>query len=527
MTKGKGSSGDKIKTMKELLNRTAQRYSDKTAFLFGNNRYTFKQFNQRVNSLVNALASLGVRKGDRVGILAYNCPQYFEVFSVAKAGMVCVPLNYRSVGRELAYFVNNSEVSALILEKEFSDVVGSIRQELTGVKNFICLDATLENMLSYEQLINSFPPDEPKAEVKEDDAAVLFYTSGTTGLPKGSVHTHKGLVAETIVPHREITSDDIALCVMPFFHVGGSAAYLFPCFYFGATTVILKRFDTALTLQTIEKEKITNTCLVPVMLARLMEHADFRKYDLSSLRTITYTGAPMPAETLRNGLKAFGNIFVQALGQTEANLLTVLTKEDHEAGMSQKGSKLLESVGKPYYEGEIRIVDERNKEVPQGEVGEIVSSSDRIMKEYWKQPEETAKIMSGGWLHTGDMGRADEDGYIYLVDRAKDMIISGGENIYSREVEQVLETHPAVLESAVVGVPDEKWGESVKAIIVLRKGAKASESEIIDYCKERLASYKKPKSVEFWDSLPKNPSGKVLKKDIRDRYWQGYEKKVH
>lgn len=527
MATGEGSSGGKIRTWQELINSTAQRYGDKTAFVFGSNRYSFKQVNQRINSLTNALASLGVKKGDRVGILAYNCPQYFEVFSVAKAGMVCVPLNYRSVSRELAYFINNSELKALILEKEFSEVVGSIRQELAGVKSFICLDATLENMLSYEQLIKSFPPDEPKAEAKEDDAAVLFYTSGTTGLPKGSVHTHKGLVAETIVPHRELSPDDIALCVMPFFHVGGSAAYLFPCFYFGATTIILKRFDAGLMLQTIEKEKVTNTCVVPVMLARLMEHQDFRKYDLSSLRSITYTGAPMPAETLRNGLKEFGNIFVQALGQTEANLLTVLTKEDHQIGMTQKGSKLLESVGKSYYKGEIKIVDEKNKEVPAGEVGEIVSTSPRIMKEYWKQPEETAKIMSGGWLHTGDMGRADKDGYIYLVDRAKDMIISGGENIYSREVEQVLETHPAVLEAAVVGVPDKKWGESVKAIVVLRKGAKASEDEIIDYCKDRLASYKKPRTVEFWDSLPKNPSGKILKKDIREKYWQGYEKRIH
>jgi long-chain acyl-CoA synthetase len=516
-----------LQTLKDLLNRNAKTYPDKTAFIFEDKRYTFKEVNQRTNSLINALASMGVKKGDRVGLLAYNCSQYFEVFNVAKAGMICVPLNYRSVARELVYLINNSEANTLILEKEFVDTILPIRHELTGVKNFICLDAAVESMASYEQLISSFPPDEPADEVETDDPCTLFYTSGTTGRPKGALHTHKSILAEAAAVGQNFTPDDIALCVMPFFHVAGSAVYLFPAFASGATVVIHKKFDETDILKTIDREKVTYICLVPAMIIRLLENPDLDKYDLSSLHTIVYTGAPMPYEALKQGVKRFGKIFVQLLGQTETLNLTMLKKEDHNIEGSARETKRLESVGKPPRAGEVRIIDEQGNDVAVGEAGEIVAKSDRLMKEYWKMPKETAEIMKDGWLYTGDLGRMDEDGYIYIVDRKKDMIISGGENIYSREVEEVLYAHPAVQEVAVVGIPDKKWGESVKAVVVLRKGMTATEDEIIDFCKERLASYKKPKSVEFWDSLPMTGSGKIMKNEIRDRYWQGYEKKVH
>ena len=516
-----------MQTLKEMINDNAQKYPDKTAFIFENRSYTFKQVNQRINRLINALVDLGVGKGDRVGILAYNCSQYFEVFGLAKAGRVCVPLNYRSVGRELTYLINNSEINTLVLESEFVDVVNSIRHELGGVRDFICLDAAVENMMSYEQLISRFPPDEPTDEVEANDPCVLFYTSGTTGRPKGAIHTHKSLIAETRVPYRDLSSNDIALCVMPFFHVGGSAAHMFPAFSYGATMVIHKKFDETLVLEAIEKERVTYVFLVPAMIIRLLEHPGLSQYDLSSLSTIAYTGAPMPIEALKRGVGCFGQVFIQMLGQTESLCLTVLKKEEHKLEGSPKEIKRLESAGKPFREGEIRIVDEQGHDAPIGVPGEIIARSDRAMKGYWKSPEETAETIKDGWLHTGDVGWMDEDGYIYLVDRKKDMIISGGENIYSREVEEVLYMHPAVLEAAVVGVPDEKWGESVRAVIVLKRGAAASEEEIIDFCKGYLASYKKPRSVEFWDNLPKTASGKIRKNEIRERYWQGYEKRVH
>lgn len=516
-----------MQTLGDMINDNAKRYPDKTAFVFESRRYTFKQVNERVNRLINALADLGVEKGDRVGILAYNCPQYFEVFGLAKAGRVCVPLNYRSVGRELVYLINDSESNTLILESEFADVVNSIRHELDGVRNFICLDAARENMLSYEQLISRFPPDEPTDDVEADDPCVLFYTSGTTGHPKGAIHTNKSLVAEIMLRHSDFGSDDIALCVMPFFHVAGSATTLFPAFGSGATIVIHRTFDEALVLAAIEREKVTYVGLVPAMVIRLLEHPNLSQYDLSSLRTIMYVGAPMPIEVLRRGIGHFGEIFTQLFGQTETLNLAVLDKEEHKLEGSPKEIKKLESAGKPFVEGELRIVDEQGRDVPMGEVGEIVARSDRMMTGYWKMPDQTAETIKDGWLHTGDMGKMDEDGHIYLVDRKKDMIISGGENIYSREVEEVLYMHPAVLEAAVIGVPDEKWGESVKAVVVLKEGAAASEEDIIDFCKGHLASYKKPRSVEFQDSLPKTASGKIKKSEIRERHWEGYERRIH
>jgi len=516
-----------MQVLGDMIKDNAQRYADKTAFIFEGKRYTFKQVNERINCLINALADLGVRKGDRVGILACNCAQYFEVFGLGKAGRVCVPLNYRSLGRELVHLINNSETNTVILEREFVDVVHSIRHELDLVRNYICLDAAVDNMMRYEQLINRFPPDEPTDDVEADDPCVLFYTSGTTGRPKGAIHTHGSMVAEAGLLHRHLSSSDVALCVMPFFHVGGSAAHLIPAFAVGATMVIHKKFDESLVLEAIEKEKVTYVFLVPTMIIRLLEHPNLSQYDLSSLHTVAYTGAPMPIEALRRGIEHLGEVFTQELGQTETLNMTVLKRDEHKLEGSPKEIKRLESAGKPLREGELRVVDEQSQDVPIGEAGEIIARSDRMMNGYWRMPEETAKTIKDGWLHTGDVGRMDEDGYIYLVDRKKDMIISGGENIYSREVEEVLYMHPAVLEAAVVGVPDEKWGESVKAVVVLKGGTSASDVEIIDFCKEHLASYKKPRSVEFRDSLPKTGSGKIRKDVIREPYWKGYERRIH
>jgi long-chain acyl-CoA synthetase len=514
-------------TVREMIEDNAQRYPDKTAFICEDRRYTFREVNQRVNSLVNALADLGVGKGDRVGILAYNCSQYFEVFGLAKAGRVCVPLNWRSVARELSYLINNSEINTLILEREFVDVVQSIRHELNGVRTLICLDAEVDGMLSYEELISRFPPDEPADNVEVDDPCILFYTSGTTGRPKAAVHTHRSMVADATLPHRRLGPDDMVLCVMPFFHVGGFAAHLAAAFAAGATIVIHKKFDERQVLETIEKEKLSYIFLVPAMIIRLLEHPNLSQYDLSSLHTVGYTGAPIPVEVLRRGVKLLGDVFVQEFGQTETMNMTVLTREDHRLEGSPEELKRLESAGKPLKEGELRIVDEQGRDVPVGEPGEIIARSDRVMKGYWRQPEETAKIMRDGWLHTGDVGRVDEDGYVYVVDRKRDMIISGGENIYPREIEEVLYMHPAVLEAAAVGVPDDKWGESVKAVVILRPGSTVSEEEIIEFCKKHMASYKKPRSVEFWDDFPRTGSGKIKKGEIRESYWEGYEKRVH
>jgi long-chain acyl-CoA synthetase len=516
-----------MRTMKDIIVGNAKTYANKTAFIFEDKQYTYAQVNERINRLINGLKKLGLKKGSHVGIFAYNCPQYFEVFGVFKAGMVAVPLNYRCIATELEYLINNSEVEAIVVEKEFTSIIDSLRHGLGGVKHYICLDSDVPDMLNYETLLAGSPAAEPGEEVVPGDMAAIYYSSGTTGRPKGAVHTHKSLVAESFLPGRELTSADTALCVMPFFHVGGSAAYMFAAYAAGATIVVHKKFEEDVVLKEIQEKKITYVCFVPAMIIRVLDSPNLKKFNLHSLKTIAYTGAPIPLEALKRAIMHFGEIFIQLLGQTETLNMTVLPKADQKLSGTPKELKRLESAGKPPRPGETLIVDEKGNISKTGVPGEIACHSDRMMSEYWKMPEETAKTIKKGLLYTGDMGLTDEDGYIYLVDRKKDMIISGGENIYSREVEDILSTHPACADVAIIGVPDEKWGESVKAVIVLKPGHKATEKEIIDFCKDRMASYKKPKTVEFWDTVPKTATGKIKKAEIRNKYWAGHDRKIH
>jgi long-chain acyl-CoA synthetase len=517
-----------MKTFKDILINSAQLYPNRTAFLFHDRRYTFKEVNERVNSVINALFHMGVKRGDHVGVLSYNCPQYFEAFALSKAGLVCVPLNFRSVSRELIYLINDSEINTIIISDDFLDLVNSIKKEIKGVKNFISMNNDAEGMKSYEKLIKDHEPVEPDVPVYPEDDAIIYYTSGTTGMPKGAVHTHKGIMAETNLPTKELTPDDVALCVMPFFHYGGTAAYQFTVFRSGATSVVLEKFEEEEVLKTIEKERVTYTNIVPAMIIRLLDYPDLKKFDLSSLKTIGFTGAPLPVDVMKRGTAYFGrSIFHQELGQTETGNLTLFKKDEYKVKGTPKEIQRLESAGRPVIKGEVIIMDENGNEAPRGQVGEIVSCSARNMRGYWNKQKETEETIRDGWLHTGDLGRMDEDGFIFIVDRKKDMIISGGENIYSREVEDVLYTHPAVLHAAVIGVPDKKWGEAVKAVLVLKHGMKATEEEIIEYCKNNLAGYKKPRYVEFRDSLPMTGSGKIQKNLIREPYWKGYKKKVN
>ncbi len=516
-----------METLKELLNHHALEYGDKTAFIGASSRCTFRELNERINRLNNALTALDVRQGDRVGVLAYNCPQVFEVLGLAKAGRIGVPLNFRSVGREMTYLIQNSGINSLVVEREFVPLIESIRGEIPNVRNYLCLDASMPGMLNYEELLSHASPAEPQEEVKSDDPCIIFYTSGTTGRPKGAVHTHKSMLYEANIPGRDLSPADVALCVMPFFHVGGCAAHLFPAFNAGATLVTMQKFDETAVLEMIAKHRVTYVYLVPAMILRVLEHPRLKEFDLASLRTVAYTGAPIPIEVLKKGIACFGRVFIQFLGQTETLDMTVLPKQEHKLEGTAKELRRLESTGRPPYPGELRLVDDHGQDVPLGQVGEIIAKSPRCMREYWEMPEATAETIVDGWLHTGDLARMDQDGYVYIVDRKKDMIISGAENIYSREVEEVLYMHPAVLEAAVIGVPDDKWGEAVKAIVVFRPGARATEQEIIEFCRANLASYKKPRSVEFWDSLPKTGSGKIMKNEMREKYWQGHTRRVH
>jgi len=518
-------------TLGDILDRNARRFPKKEAFVFQEKRITYRQFREKVLRLTNSLLALGIKKGDRIAILMENRLEYPELYFVcAKGGFLAVPLNWRLMGRELSYIINNAQASILIFEENYLKVVESIRHELNSVKNYVGIGGNFsEGIINYEDLLEKGVSEEPDQEVEEEDVVAIFYTSGTTGRPKGVMHTHRNLLfwANEISLVQRLTPNDITLHVTPFFHI----APVWPMLthlYMGGGNVILNRFDPQKVLETIQKERITNCNLVVTMIIELLNFPRLKDYDLSSLHTIMYAGSPMPRAVLEKAIKTFGNIFFQFYGLTEAVPVTYLPKEDHVLEENEERRKRLDSCGRETPNVWARVVNERGEDVRPGEVGEIiVRKNGNVMKGYWKDEEATREAIRDEWLYTGDLATIDEEGYIYIVDRKKDMIISGGENIYPREIEEIIYTHPAVAEVAVIGVPHEKWGETPKAIVMLKDGMEATEEEIIQLCKDNLASYKKPTSVEFVDSLPRTSIGKIAKRELKERYWKGYSRKVH
>ncbi|MCL5961331.1 MAG: long-chain fatty acid--CoA ligase [Chloroflexi bacterium] len=506
-----------------FFSRNARLYPNKPAIVDGEQCLSFSQLNERVNRLVNALAARGVEKGDRVAILAQNCGEYYEVFGAGeKGGRIVVPLNWRLVGRELCYQINNAEPAVLIVGEGYVDLVESIRPEIPCVQHYLVLGDQRPGFEAYESFLAEGSPAEPEVEIKPDDPVYILYTSGTTGIPKGAVLTQRGQMhnAELMLGEQGIRPGERVLTVLPMFHLAAKNVMNYHLMR-GNTGYVMAKFDPGEVLETIEREKITHVHVAPTMLVFMLEVPDISRYDLSSLNTILYATAPMPVDLLKRCIEVFGPVFQQAYGQTESGpLITLLHKEDHKTVGTPAELRRLGSCGLPVIGVQVRVVDENGSEVRPGEVGEITARSDLIMSGYWNNPEATAQAIRDGWLHTGDLATVDEDGYVYIVDRKKDMIISGGENVYPREVEEVLYTHPAVLEVSVIGAPDPRWGESVRAVVSLRQGTTVTEQELIDYCRGRLAGYKRPKSVVFVDTFPKNPSGKILKRELRKMFSQ-------
>ncbi|AGL00063.1 long-chain-fatty-acid--CoA ligase [Desulfoscipio gibsoniae] len=506
----------------DLLDRNARRYPKKTAVFFRETRYTFGELKNRVCRLSNAFWEMGIRKGDRVALLLENCHQYLELYlAVTSKGAIAVPLNYRQAGRELTYIINDAQVKAVVSCKAYLPVLNAIEKDLQGVKYYISIDGG-EKVLDYEQLITAASAAEKApVTVSDSDVAYLMYTSGTTGYPKGVILTHKNIIMTSMNlswSYHYIEPDDVTINFAPLFH-SGQASISMCHFYSGATNIIMEKFNPQSILETIQKEKVTNFWAAPTMINMLIKYPEFARYDLSSLRQIAYSGAPMPVPLLKECLALIGPKFIQMYGLTEAGPhLTSLAQEDHVAEGPPEKVRRLGSVGKEVLNTQVRVVNERGEDVAPGEVGEIIGKGDNIMQGYWNLPKATAEALRDGWLYTGDLATVDEDGYIYIVDCKKDMIISGGENIYPKELENVIYEHPAVLEAAVIGLPDTHWGELVMALIVLKQGQQVTEEEIIEYCKKNLASYKKPKRVKFIDELPKNPSGKVLKTVLRQKF---------
>ena len=502
----------------EMLVQHVQKYPDKVAVVFEGQRFTFRELNDRVNSLTRALMDLGVNKGDRIAMVADNCHQYLEAaLAAVKGGMVITTVNPTLSQRELSYLINNSEANTLLFSQNYADVVNALRDELELVKNFIVI-GKLEGARSYEELIASYPAKEPQVKVEDDDLYMLASTGGTTGLPKHVMHTRRGVTVMMfdMMSVFGVRHDDVSLVAGPFFWSVLMPWQTFPHLYMGCTIVILREFTPHSILKAIDEEKVTDLFLGTPLVPALASSPDAGSYDHSSLRRIVLGGTPIAGEGFKQAIKVFGNVFTVVYGAAEMSPVTYLPPE--EIVLEGREGGKASSCGRETMNAEFKIVDEQDNKVPVGQVGEVIVKGKHMMTGYWKAPKATEEAVRGGYFHTGDLGKVDEGGYLYLVGRRKDLITSQGKLISPSEVEDIIYRHTSVLETAVIGVPDKQLGEAVKAFIVLRPGARASEEDIIGLCCNYLPPYAVPRSVELVDSLPKSTVGKLLRSELRAKY---------
>jgi acyl-CoA synthetase (AMP-forming)/AMP-acid ligase II len=515
----------------DMIRRAGLYYADKIAVVCEERQVTFAEINVRSNRLARALIKAGVKKGDRVGVLLPNCAEFIESdFALIKGAFVRLPINPRLKPSEYAYMLNDAQAGTLIFGSQYADDVDKLRAELNTVVNFIQVGGTESEFATlFEAMIAQADDGDVSVDVAQKDPYQILYTSGTTGKPKGAVTSFRSrlsTLATVLIEEMKVKPDDALLSVAPLAHGGGTK--ILPHFVRGAKNVLLPKFTLETFCQTIETEKITTTWMVPTMITMLLEFPDLKKYDLSSLQTVVYAAAPMPEATLRRALETFGNIFVQVYGLSEApNPVLLLSREDHIVEGTTEQVRRLQSAGREVFGVFVRVVNSDGESIKPGEIGEIIIAGDNIMTEYWKLPEATDQTIRDGWLYTGDMATVDDAGYVFIVDRRKDLIISGGFNVYPREIEEEIYKHPAVLEAAVIGVPDERWGESVKAVVSCKPGAKVTEDELIAFIENRISGYKKPKSVDFMESLPKGANGKILKRELKDKFWAGCRRMVN
>ena len=507
----------------DSLRATARKFPNKNAFIFKDRRITYRDFEDRVNRLANGLLSKGYKPGDHISILAFNCIEYYEIlYALAKAGMVAAPVNFRFVGAEVSYIVNHSDATALIYEAQFRETVNAVRSEFekVGADDFIVFNGEGEpGDTDYEEFIAASSPADPEVKVDETMTWYIGYTSGTTGRPKGAMRSHRGSIL--LASNMDFAyENDIVLLIMPIFHSNsiwfGSASV-----YYGSTTVIYPSggFNPREILETIEREKVTCSSLVPTMYTMILQVPDKDTFDTTSIRRLLVSSSPLMTKTKEQILAFFSQSeLCEGYGATETGLVTVLLPEDQ--------YRTVRSCGKVAPFARIKILDEQGKECAPGEVGELYAVTPGMFEGYYKQPEADAQAFIGEYASVGDMATVDEEGFYYIVDRKNDMVISGGENIYPTEIDDVLLKHPKIHQAAVIGVPDEKWGEAVKAVVILQPNEVMTEAEVIAYCKENLAGYKCPKSADFVSEFPLTPTGKILKRELRKKYWGGHEAKI-
>jgi fatty-acyl-CoA synthase len=519
----------------DFLRRAAKLYPNKTAIVDGQNRFTYGQFQERVNQLAHALTGLGIEKGDRVCILSPNSHFFLEsYYGVSQIGAILVPLNYRLVASDHEYIINHAGVKAVLVDYEYTKVVDGIRPNLKTVEHWIVAQDEGEapaGWTDWERLIANQPKTKtPPVEQDENDVTSINYTSGTTARPKGVMLTHRNcyINAYDFMVHLRIQHDDVELWTLPMFHANGWGGP-FAITAMAGTHVVLRAVSGPDIFRLIEEEKVTFACMAPAVLSTIINYPDAAKHKITTRPRFTVAGAPPPAAFVQRLEKDLGWEFMEIYGLTEtAPLITVNTADDSQnpGGLdySRRARAGVECIG-----ADIQILDDDGNPVPMDNttIGEVCVRGNMVLKGYWKQPEETDKAIYGGYFHSGDLGVWDEFANVNIVDRKKDVIISGGENISSPEVEAALYLHPAVLECAVIGVPSEKWGETPKALIVLREGATATEDEILAFSREHLAHFRCPTSVDFVESLPRTATGKLQKFVIREQYWKGIDRRVN
>ena len=491
---------------------SAAEFGQRPAVVAGEETLTYQQLVASAGSLAAGLAKLGVKRGDRVGLLLPNCPQFIVSYlAITALGAMAVPVHCQLSPAEAAYILNHAQVQTLISISELDSLLTKLQSQVAGLTNLLVSgQSAIEEAVNLEQLTSSHadrPIQSPAAEL--DDPAVLIYTSGTTGQPKGAVLSHRNLLANaTSCQHLiGVTSQDMFLAVLPLFHSFGATVCMILPLITGAEIVLQTAFAPLSVLEALQEHQVTILAGVPSMFAVLTKCRTSRQYDLQSLRVCVSGGAPLPLEVLRGFQERYGVVLVEGYGPTEASPVVSANPPD---GVQKPGS-----VGPPVLGVEVRIVDEAGQDVPPGEVGEIIVAGENVMQGYWQDPAATAEALRDGWLYTGDLGKLDADGYLYIVDRKKDMIIVGGTNVYPREVEAVIAQMPPVAEVAVVGMRDPLRGERIKAVLVLAEGAELTAEQVIAHCRQHLAPFKVPRVVEFRDSLPKSALGKVLKRELR------------
>jgi len=518
-------------TLVDVVRNQARVQGNDIAFEFEGRLTSFAEFDRKTNQVANALQALGIAPRERIAYLGKNSDIYFELLVGAmKANIVMAPINWRLAGPEVAFIVEDCKAPAVFVGPEFISLIRAIRPQLPSARHIITTEGGSPEWQNFTAWRDAQSIDDPHCEIGPQDVALQLYTSGTTGKPKGAMLSHANFLnlvnsgnAEERPDWNKWSTEDVSLIAMPVFHIGGSGWGLLGL-YHGAKGVIAREFDPGKILDFFEQSGITKLFMVPAAMQFVVRLPRARQVDFSRLKYMLYGASPIPAALLKECIDVFKCGFVQMYGMTETTgTIVALAPEDHVEGLER-----MRSAGKPLPGVEVAILDLDGNRLPPRAVGEIATRSGSNMVGYWNLPDATARTLTqDGWLRTGDAGYMDEDGYVYIHDRIKDMIISGGENIYPAEVESALCDHPDVAEAAVIGIPDDKWGEAVKAVIVLKPGKTATEMDIISFLRSRIAAYKTPKSVDFTDALPRNPSGKILRRSLRDPYWRGKDRQVN